>query len=100
MYSSVLASWPSAVRLVPGLSATPHSARRWFLIVYNMAIKILTVSIVFASSALDRIFSPDVGARSAVDESLESLEVLGSKESVDTTAWRPGKVGAGTRTRI
>jgi hypothetical protein len=68
--------------------------------VYNIAIKILTVSIVFASSTLDRTASPEAGALSTFDESLESLGVLGSRESDETTAWRPGKVGAGTRTKI
>jgi hypothetical protein len=51
-----------------------------------MAIKILTVSIVFTSSALDRTVSPELGALSTFVGSLESLGWLGSKESDDTIA--------------
>jgi hypothetical protein len=68
--------------------------------VYNIAIKILTVSIVFAWSDGDRTFSPEIHNLSPFVDSLESLEVLGRKESDDIMEERPEKVGAGTSTRI
>jgi hypothetical protein len=67
------------------------------LIVYNIAIKILTVSIVLAWSVGNRAVSPKADALSTFVESLGSL---GIKESVEFIDWRPENVGAGTRTRI